>query len=225
MCQPPPQPADHLPPLPQPLLRRNNHHALDNRRRFRAAGVRVINLLSAPGSGKTALLEAMALAWGRTLRMAVLVGDQATERDARRLRACGLEAIAISTGGLCHLEAARVAAAIDHLPLMDLDLLVIENVGNLVCPAAYDLGEGERLVMVAVGEGEDKPLKYPDLFQSADGVVINKLDLLAAVGDDLAETQRHIARVAPRAWTVALSARTGENLEALRQALDLPAKA
>lgn len=225
MCRPPSQAADPLPPLPQPLLRHNQHHALDNRRRFRSAGVRVINLLSAPGSGKTALLEAMALAWGANLRMAVLVGDQATDRDARRLRACGLEAIAISTGRLCHLEAARVAEAIDQLPLRDLDLLVIENVGNLVCPAAYDLGEDQRLVMLAVGEGEDKPLKYPDIFQSADGVVINKLDLLAAVGDDLEATRRHIARVAPRAWTVALSARTGDNLEVLHQSLNLSALA
>jgi hydrogenase nickel incorporation protein HypB len=222
MCRNPFQPADHLPALPQALLQRNNLHALDNRRRFRASGVRVINLLSAPGSGKTALLEAMALAWGDSLRLAVLVGDQATDLDARRLRSCGLESLAISTGSLCHLEASRVAEAIDHLPLSTLDLLVIENVGNLVCPAAYDLGEDQRLVMVAVGEGEDKPLKYPAIFQSADGVVINKLDLLAAVGADLALTQRHIAQVAPRAWSVAISARNGDNLDALRQALDLP---
>ena len=221
MCRPLHQASDHLPPLPQPLLVRNRDQALDNRRRFRAAGVRAIQLLSAPGSGKTALLEAMALAWGQRLAMAALVGDQATDRDAQRLRACGLKTIAISTGRLCHLEASQVATAIDALPLMELDLLLIENVGNLVCPAAYDLGEELRLVILAVGEGEDKPLKYPDIFQSADGVVSNKIDLLAAVGDDLQTTCRHIARVAPRAWTVPLSARTGANLEALAQALDL----
>lgn len=185
----------------------------------------MINLLSAPGSGKTALLEAISLAWGQRLRMAALVGDQATDRDARRLRSCGLEAVAISTGRLCHLEAARVAEAIDGLALGDLDLLLIENVGNLVCPAAYDLGEELRVVILAVGEGEDKPLKYPDIFQSADGVVINKLDLLAATGDDLDQTCRHIARVAPAAWTVALSARTGDNLDALALALGLPGAA
>lgn len=213
-----------LPPLPVPLLQRNREQALDNRRRFHAAGVRVINLLSAPGSGKTALLEAMALAWGQQLQMAALVGDQATDRDARRLRACGLQAIAISTGRLCHLEAGQVAEAIDQLPLGDLDLLLIENVGNLVCPAAYDLGEELRLVILAVGEGEDKPLKYPEIFHNADGVVINKLDLLSATGDDLEQTQQHIARVAPSAWTVALSARTGTNLGALAEALHLPVR-
>lgn len=224
MCRLSSQGPEPLPPLPQPLLRKNHAQALDNRRRFQSAGVRVLNLLSAPGSGKTALVEAMALAWGRELRMAALVGDQATDRDARRLRACGLNAIAISTGRLCHLEAAQVADAIEQLPLGDLDLLLIENVGNLVCPAAYDLGEELRLVILAVGEGEDKPLKYPEIFQSADGVVINKLDLLEATGDDLAQTQEHIARVAPSAWTVALSARTGANLEALAEALHLPVR-
>ena len=215
MCRNPFQPADHLPALPQALLQRNNLHALDNRRRFRASGVRVINLLSAPGSGKTALLEAMALAWGDSLRMAVLVGDQATDLDARRLRSCGLESLAISTGSLCHLEASRVAEAIDHLPLSTLDLLVIENVGNLVCPTAFDLGEELRLAVLAVGEGEDKPLKYPGLFRSADAVLLNKIDLLEATGFDRDLALANLQALAPAAAVFELSARSGAGMEAL----------
>ncbi|MFM7360417.1 MAG: hydrogenase nickel incorporation protein HypB [Cyanobium sp.] len=147
--------------------------------------------------------------------MAVLVGDLATDLDARRLRAAGLAAVAITTGQACHLEAPMVAEGLHRLhhqgvELADLDLLVIENVGNLVCPAAYDLGEDLRVVLLGVGEGEDKPLKYPLMFRSADLVVISKIDLAGAVGFDRAAAHAAIARVAPRATVLEVSARTGE---------------
>ncbi len=220
----------HL-PLGQQLLARNGELAAANRERFRAAGVRVINLLSSPGAGKTALLEALARqpdgAPGPSPRLAVVVGDLATDNDARRLRAAGLPAAAVTTGQACHLEAAMVGRGVDELTaagvaLADLDWLVIENVGNLVCPAAYDLGESLRLVLLSVAEGEDKPLKYPALFHSADVVAITKLDLLAATGFDLALAREAIGRVAPRAAVVELSARSGTGLDRLRSLLAQP---
>jgi hydrogenase nickel incorporation protein HypB len=220
-------PSRHL-PLGQRLLARNGELAAANRERFSAAGVRVINLLSSPGAGKTALLEALArrpaATAGPAPRLAVVVGDLATDNDARRLRAAGLPAAAVTTGQACHLEAAMVwhgveALAAGGVALADLDWLVLENVGNLVCPAAYDLGESLRLVLLSVAEGEDKPLKYPALFHSADVVAITKTDLLAATGFDLAQAREAIARVAPRAAVVELSARSGEGLERLWAAL------
>jgi hydrogenase nickel incorporation protein HypB len=158
--------------------------------------------------------------------MAVIVGDLATDNDARRLWAAGLAAVQISTGQACHLEAGMVERGVLELeqhgvPLADLELLVIENVGNLVCPAAYDLGESLRVVMVSVTEGEDKPLKYAASFHGADLVLINKIDLLGAVEFDLDQCRRHIARVAPRARIVPVSARSGAGFSALRAALGL----
>jgi hydrogenase nickel incorporation protein HypB len=226
-------PAATPAPAPQPrrlalgrrLLERNDEQASANRALFRAAGVRVINLLSSPGSGKTALLEALARALPlQAPRLAVVVGDLATDNDARRLRAAGLPAAAVTTGQACHLEAAMVRRGVAELAaagvaLEGLDWLVIENVGNLVCPAAYDLGESLRLVLLSVAEGEDKPLKYPALFHSADVVAITKTDLLAATGFDLALARTAIARVAPKAAVVEVSARSGAGIEELLTAL------
>ena len=208
--------------LTERLLAHNDAQAAVNRQRFAAAGVRVVNLLSSPGSGKTALLEQ--LARSSRVAMAVIVGDLATDNDARRLRAAGLPAVQITTGQACHLEAAMVQRAVDALeaqgqPLAALELLLIENVGNLVCPAAYDLGESLRLVLLAAGEGEDKPLKYPALFHSADLVVISKIDLAAAVAFDRPQALRAIATVAPQARVFECSARTGAGIEALLAAL------
>lgn len=202
--------------LEQRLLAHNDGQAAANRDRFQRSGVRVVNLLSAPGSGKTSLLEALAPCQP-PLRQAVLVGDLATDNDARRLRAAGLPAVQITTGSLCHLEAWQVAEGLSRLeaaghPLEGLDLLWIENVGNLVCPAAFDLGEELRLVLLSVGEGEDKPLKYPALFHSADVVAISKIDLAAAVGFRHGQASRAIAQVAPRARIVEISARSGQGL-------------
>lgn len=233
-CGQPVAPAIEAPrelQLEQRLLVHNDAQAAANREHFAAAGVRVINLLSSPGSGKTALLERLA----RHLAppspaarhpMAVIVGDLATDNDARRLQVAGVPALQITTGQACHLEAAMVHRALHELahrgqPLEGLELLVIENVGNLVCPAAFDLGESQRVVLLSVTEGEDKPLKYPAIFHSADVVVISKCDLAVACGFDGPQARRHIARVAPRALIVEVSARTGEGIAELLAALGL----
>ncbi len=226
-----PAPSRHL-DLAERLLRRNDQQASANRQRFAQARLPVVNLLSAPGSGKTALLERLARDWsgahpdGARPPMAVIVGDLATDNDARRLWAAGLAAVQITTGQACHLEASMVerglqALAQDGVDLAALELLVIENVGNLVCPAAYDLGESLRVVMVSVPEGEDKPLKYAASFHGADLVLINKIDLLGALAFDLDLCRRHIAQVAPRARIVPVSARSGAGFSVLRNALGL----
>ena len=203
--------------LRQRVLAHNDSHAITNRQRFQAAGVRVLNLLSSPGSGKTALLERLASDWGEAEAMAVLVGDLATDLDAQRLRAAGLPAVALTTGQACHLEAAMVergleALAAEGVSLAALRWLLIENVGNLVCPAAYDLGEDLRVVLLGVGEGEDKPLKYPAMFRSADVVVISKIDLAEAVGFDRQAALAALAQVAPQAAVVEVSARSGAGI-------------
>jgi hydrogenase nickel incorporation protein HypB len=213
--------------LEEGLLSRNDHLAAHNREHFRAAGVRVVNLLSSPGSGKTALLERLAALAPPSLRLAALVGDLATDNDARRLQEAGLPAVQITTGQACHLEAAMVHRGLDALaaaghPLASLDLLLIENVGNLVCPAAFDLGEDLRLVLLSVTEGEDKPLKYPATFHSADLVVISKSDLAEAVDFDRPLATRNVRQVAPAARVLEVSARRGTGLEALLEALLLP---
>lgn len=203
--------------LRQRVLAHNDSHAITNRQRFQAAGVRVLNLLSSPGSGKTALLERLASDWGEAEAMAVLVGDLATDLDAQRLRAAGLPAVALTTGQACHLEASMVergleALAAEGVSLAALRWLLIENVGNLVCPAAYDLGEDLRVVLLGVGEGEDKPLKYPAMFRSADVVVISKIDLAEAVGFDRQAALAALAQVAPQAAVVEVSARSGAGI-------------
>jgi hydrogenase nickel incorporation protein HypB len=195
------------------LLARNDHQAAHNRQRFEALQLPVVNVLSAPGSGKTALLEALSRRWNG--RVGVIVGDLATDNDARRLRQAGADAVQITTGQVCHLEASMVERALQQLDPASLDLLLIENVGNLVCPAAFDLGEGRRLVLMAAGEGEDKPLKYPALFKSADAIVITKIDLAAAVAFEREQALANLAQVAPQARVFEVSARTGEGLEAL----------
>jgi len=235
-----PQPTPQPTPLTRELklraslLQRNDEGAAELRRRFQAAGVTAVNLLSSPGSGKTALLEALARQLapgqpdpgqpdpGRPSRLAVIVGDLATDNDARRLRAAGLPAAPITTGQACHLEASMVAEGLHHLhhqgvELEDLDLLVIENVGNLVCPGAYDLGESLRVVLLSTTEGEDKPLKYAPIFRNADLVLISKIDLAEVVGFDRAAAHAAIARVAPRAAVLEVSARTGEGIGRLRE--------
>ena len=210
--------------LGRALLASNDSLAASNRAGFIAAGLPVVNLLSSPGSGKTALLESLGRLDAGAGRLAVIVGDLATDHDARRLRAAGLAAVQITTGQACHLEAAMVAGGVrrllEHgLRLEALDLLVIENVGNLVCPAAYDLGETLRVVLLAVTEGEDKPLKYPAIFHGADLVVISKIDLAEVVGFDRPLARANIARVAPRARILELSARSGAGIAAFAEAL------
>ena len=200
--------------LHQGLLSRNDAQAAANRAHFRRHGLRTLNLLSAPGSGKTALLEQLARRWPRP-PIGVIVGDLATDNDARRLQTAGARAVQIRTGDLCHLDAALVDRAFAQLDCRGIDLLVIENVGNLVCPTAFDLGEERRIAILSVTEGEDKPLKYPALFRSADAVLINKSDLADAVGFDRRSAIANLQAIAPQAELFELSARSGDGLDAL----------
>ncbi|MCC6730402.1 MAG: hydrogenase nickel incorporation protein HypB [Chthonomonadales bacterium] len=198
----------------RPVLERNESLADANRRRFRAAGLFVVNVLSSPGSGKTALLERTLADLSADLPCGVVVGDLATDNDARRLTAGGGRAVQITTGDVCHLDAAMVAQAVDRLGTEGLRVLFIENVGNLVCPGSYDLGEGARAVLLSVTEGEDKPLKYPAMFKSADVVIVTKTDIAGAVGYDRAAALANIQGVAPQAAVMELSARTGAGVSA-----------
>lgn len=197
----------------QNVLKKNDLLARDLRRRFHDAGVLVVSMVSSPGSGKTTLLEKTLALLKPELRVAALVGDLATENDARRLARAGAPVKQITTGTLCHLEAGMVESALDGWDLASLDLLFIENVGNLVCPSSYDLGEEIRLVLMSVTEGEDKPLKYPTIFNSADVAVITKMDLAEAVEFDLPVACRNIEAVRPGMQVARLSAKTGEGVE------------
>jgi hydrogenase nickel incorporation protein HypB len=167
----------------QDLLEANDRLAAHNREHFDSHGVLAINLMSSPGSGKTALLEATIVALRDRYRMAVIEGDLETENDAERIRALGVPAIQITTGTACHLDAQLVHQALHHLPLAGLDLLFIENVGNLVCPASFDLGQHLNVTLLSVTEGDDKPAKYPVMFRASDLVVLSKADLLGVMDD------------------------------------------
>jgi len=193
------------------LLAGNDERARHNREHFGEHGVLAINLMGSPGSGKTALLEATARARPR-FRLAAISGDLATDNDARRLEAAGIPARSITTGSACHLDAAMVHHALHHVALADLDALVVENVGNLVCPAVYDLGQHANVVALAVTEGEDKPLKYPVMFRKADLVVLTKCDLLPHLDVDLAALEDALARSMPEPKLLQVSAKTGEGI-------------
>ncbi len=201
------------------VLARNQEIAAENRAHFARAGLSVLNVLSSPGSGKTTFLARL-LRDRRDLPAAVIVGDLATDNDAERLREGGADVVQITTGGVCHLEAAMVAGAVERLELDGKRLLIIENVGNLVCPAAYDLGEGFRVVLVSVTEGEDKPLKYPRMFKTADVVVINKMDIAEAVDFDRDGMRANLAAVCPQATVFEVSARTGAGMPTFYAHLD-----
>jgi hydrogenase nickel incorporation protein HypB len=196
----------------QNLLTKNDAQARLNRAQFRSHGLLAANVLSSPGAGKTALLQRTLTDLNARLPAAVVVGDLATDNDARRLRLPGVEAVQIVTGGVCHLEAAMVAKACERIRLDGLKLLFVENVGNLVCPASYDLGEDVRVVLLSVTEGEDKPLKYPKIFKTADVVLVTKSDLAAAVGFDRDAALANVRDVAPQADVCELSARSGDGL-------------
>ena len=194
------------------VLKQNDVTARALRERFRDAGVLAVSLVSSPGSGKTAFLEkTLTLLYSR-YRVAALVGDLATENDAARLARSQAPVKQIVTGTVCHLDAAMVQHALEGWDLTDLDILFIENVGNLVCPSSYDLGEALRLVLLSVTEGEDKPLKYPTIFNSADVAVITKMDLAAAVEFDEAAAKRNIQAVRPGMEVFKTSAKTGEGM-------------
>ncbi len=194
------------------VLKQNDLVARALRQRFREAGVFVVSLVSSPGAGKTTFLEKTLTQLQSSSRVAALVGDLATENDAARLARSNAPVKQITTGTLCHLEAAMVQNALDGWDLNQLDFLFIENVGNLVCPSSYDLGEDLRFVLLSVTEGEDKPLKYPTIFNSADVAVITKVDLAAAVEFDEEAARRNIQLVRPGMETFKVSAKTGEGL-------------
>ncbi|MGA7216820.1 MAG: hydrogenase nickel incorporation protein HypB [Candidatus Sulfotelmatobacter sp.] len=201
------------------VLKQNDIIARSLRDRFRAAGVFVVSLVSSPGSGKTAFLETTLTLLRRNYRVAALVGDLATENDALRLARSQAPVKQITTGTLCHLEASMVQNALEGWDLDQLDFLFIENVGNLVCPSSYDLGEDLRLVLISVTEGEDKPLKYPTIFNSADVAIVSKIDLAAAVEFDSETAYRNIQAVRPGMKVFKLSAKTGEGMEEYLQFL------
>jgi len=197
------------------ILATNDVMARHTRKHFEELGVLALNLMGSPGSGKTALLEATArLSKGR-IRLGALSGDLATDRDAARLRAAGIPALEITTGSACHLDAELVHRALHDFPWKELDLLVIENVGNLVCPAIYDLGQAGNVVTLSVTEGEDKPLKYPVMFRKADLVLVTKVDLLPHLPDvSLEAISDALCRVMPSPRMLPVSARTGEGMDA-----------
>lgn len=198
----------------QNILKRNDMVARALRTRFCEAGVSVINLVSSPGAGKTAFLEkTLTLLRERGQKPAAVVGDLATDNDAARLARSKTPVKQITTGTLCHLEAAMVEKAIEDWTLDQLDFLFIENVGNLVCPSSYDLGEGLRAVLLSVTEGEDKPLKYPTIFHGADVAIVTKMDLAEAVEFDWPSARANIQSVRPGIPVIRVSAKRGEGME------------
>lgn len=200
--------------LKEKLLATNDAVAGHNREHFVAAGVLAINVMGSPGSGKTALLEATARQPNLGRRVRAVSADLATENDARRLNAAGIPSTAITTGTACHLDAEMVHEALHHVNWKDSDWFFIENVGNLVCPAIYDLGQAANVVVISVTEGEDKPIKYPVMFQRADLVVLTKVDLLPHLDFDVDAFIANVARVMPEPKLLQVAARTGDGVDA-----------
>ena len=199
--------------LERKVLEENDSHARKNRARLRAQGIAAINLISSPGSGKTRLLEETLLRLQGKLSVGVITGDLQTDNDARRLMNKGAPVIQIETGNSCHLNAEQIGERMDEVITPRTRLLIIENVGNLVCPAAFDLGEGHKIALLSVTEGEDKPLKYPVLFLQASLVLITKIDLLPLLEWNREACQQAIRKVNPAAQILELSAKTGAGLE------------
>ena len=196
------------------ILAKNDALAEKNRAWFKGREILALNLVSSPGAGKTSLLERTISDLSRELPLYVIEGDQATSYDGERIRAAGAPAVQVNTGSGCHLEADMVARGLQELRPSAGSIVMIENVGNLVCPALFDLGERAKVVILSVTEGDDKPLKYPHMFRAADLMILNKIDLLPHVDFDVARAIANATRINPAITTLALSARTGEGLEA-----------
>jgi hydrogenase nickel incorporation protein HypB len=216
------QPHDHSHDEPQrskkisieeDVLARNNRLAAFNRALFKEKGILVLNLVSSPGSGKTTLLERTLRDLSGKYRCAVIEGDQQTDNDARRIAATGVPVRQINTGAGCHLDAQMVMHATEAFDLDQLDILFIENVGNLVCPAAFDLGEAHKVVVLSVTEGEDKPLKYPQMFHNSGLMLLNKVDLLPYLSFDVAQCKEYAGRVSHDLAILEVSATSGQGLE------------
>lgn len=198
--------------LSRPILARNDALAERNRERLAEAGAFALDVLASPGAGKTTTILATIAALRERYRIAVVEGDIASKVDAEKVKAHGIPAVQINTGGACHLEADMVSRAFDALPLADLDLVILENVGNLVCPTEFDLGQGARIVILSVPEGDDKPLKYPGIFAQAEAILLNKIDALPIFDFDEAafvDSVRHLNGTAP---IFRMSAKTGEGV-------------
>ncbi len=211
---------ERLVKVEQDLLSKNNTYAAKNRAYFQQNGIFVLNLVSSPGAGKTTLLVETIKQLNDRFPIAVIEGDQQTERDADRIRATGIAAVQINTGRACHLDAQAVGHAVRALGAKDHSLLAIENVGNLVCPASFDLGEAHKVVVLSVTEGDDKPIKYPDMFHAADLMLINKIDLLPYVDFDVAQCIQYAKQVNPNIQIIQLSATKGDNFSAWTQWLE-----
>ena len=196
------------------LLHENDHTAQHNREHFNNHGVTAINLMSSPGAGKTALLEATIEALGEEFRIAVIEGDLETENDAERIRSLGVTAVQITTGSACHLDAHMVHDALHQLDLTTFDIVFIENVGNLVCPASFDLGQHTNVVLLSVPEGDDKPAKYPVMFRTADLVMLSKADLLPVLDDFSPErAEKYLRNLASPAPLIRTSAKSGDGID------------
>ena len=192
----------------------NDRIAQENREVFAEAGVLVLNLISSPGSGKTTLLESTLERLPKTSRALVIEGDVSTERDLDRVKARGADGVQINTGGGCHLSAKMVAGVLGELDLESADLVFIENVGNLICPSTYDLGEDAKVVLLATTEGDDKPMKYPAIFHEATLAIVNKIDLLPHLAYDVAKVEKEIEVLNPGCEILKLSALEGEGMDA-----------
>jgi len=199
--------------IEQNILSKNDEYAHDNRHTFGHKGLFVLNLVSSPGSGKTTLLTETIQRLKSRLPLGVIEGDQQTANDADRIRQTGVPAIQVNTGKGCHLDAHMVGHAISHLGLKDYGLLFIENVGNLVCPSAFDLGEDHKVAILSVTEGEDKPIKYPDMFAAADLMLLNKVDLLPHLNFDVDACIRYAQKVNPNIEVIQVSATQGEGMD------------
>jgi hydrogenase nickel incorporation protein HypB len=194
------------------ILEANDRLAAENRKIFQDLGVYVINLMSGPGAGKTSILEQTIKGVNGRIKLGVIEGDIAGDDDARRIEALGAPVVQINTGGACHLDANMIRVVMDDLPLKDIDLLFIENVGNLVCPAEFNVGEDIKVMLLSIAEGHDKPLKYPLMFQTSTALVLNKIDLLPYTNADLEKIRRDSLSLNPKLKIFDVSCRTGEGI-------------
>jgi hydrogenase nickel incorporation protein HypB len=200
--------------LAKPILDRNERLAAENRARFDAAGVFVLDLMASPGAGKTSTILATIAALRERYRIAVIEGDIASKVDAEKVKAHGIPAVQINTGGACHLESDMIRRAVDALPLEELDLIIIENVGNLVCPTDFNLGEDAKVMILSVPEGHDKPYKYPGIFQISEAVILNKVDTMSVFDFDEEEFNGEVRTLNPKAPIFRIAATKGEGVAA-----------
>ena len=199
------------------ILEANDRIAEENRKRFQAAGVYVVNLMGAPGAGKTTLLERTIRALKPTLRIGVIEGDIVGSDDAERIGALDVPVVQINTGGACHLDANMINEVLDELPLRELDLLIIENVGNLVCPAEFKVGEDRKMMVLSIAEGHDKPLKYPLMFRESSALVLNKIDLLPYMNTDINKVRNDSLALNPQLKIFEVSCTNGAGIDAWAQ--------